>query len=202
MFSTFLTFALVLNSIFNGVLADFTVYAPSAVPQCGLLSISWDSTAMPIDAVLVNPQDPCGNSIQDFGSNNWGNSLNATVIISAGTSIQVSLVDSNDDEAWSGVITVTESGDASCLSGDGVPSSSVSDVSVTSSTISTASGPTLVVTPGSNAKASSTSSATSADPSAPVGAVGSGSGSNGASRQVAAPLVILGAMFTGILLSL
>ncbi|KAK0469724.1 uncharacterized protein EV420DRAFT_58996 [Desarmillaria tabescens] len=196
MFSTFLTLALVLAPVFNGVLADFNVYAPSTVAQCQVLSFSWDSTASPIDAALVSPQDPCGDFLQDFGSNNWGNSLNVTAAIPAGTSIQLSLVDSNDNEAWSGVITVTESSDASCLSAS---SSSSSASGVSASVSSTASGTT------SNAKASSTSSsssATSAGPSAPVGAVGSGPGSNGASHQVAAPLMVLGATFTALLLSL
>ncbi|KAK0204833.1 hypothetical protein DFS33DRAFT_1382724 [Desarmillaria ectypa] len=197
MFSTFLTLALVLASVFNGVLANFAVYAPSTVAQCEVLSFSWDSTAMPIDAALVHPQDPCGDFLQDFGSNNWGNSLNVTAAIPAGTSIQLSLVDSNDNEAWSGVITVTESSDTSCLS--------ASSSSASSTLSSTASGTTLIVTPGSNSKASSTSSsssATSSGPSAPVGAVGSGPGSNGASRKVAAPLMILGATLTGLFLSL
>ncbi|KAK0500427.1 hypothetical protein EDD18DRAFT_827683 [Armillaria luteobubalina] len=200
MFPTLFNLALVLAPVFNGVIADFTVWAPSTVAQCEQFSFAWDSTAFPIDAALVNPQDPCGDFLQDYGSNNWGNSLNVTAAVTAGTPIQISLVDSNDNEAWSGVITVTGSSDASCLSG-----SSSSGASSTAS--STASGTTLVVTPGSDAKGSSTSSsasssATSAGPSAPVGAVGSGPGSNGASRQVAAPLMILGAMFTGLLLSL
>ncbi|KAK0223261.1 hypothetical protein IW262DRAFT_812762 [Armillaria fumosa] len=201
MFPTLFTLALVL--VFNGVVADFTVWAPSTVAQCEEFSFAWDSTAFPIDAALVNPQDPCGDFLQDYGSNNWGNSLNVTAAVAAGTSIQISLVDSNDNEAWSGVITVTGSSDASCLGG----SSSSGASSTASSTSSTASGTTLVVAPGSDAKASSTStsassSATSAGPSAPVGAVGSGPGSNGASRQVAAPLMILGATLTGFLLSL
>ncbi|PBK75699.1 hypothetical protein ARMSODRAFT_403086 [Armillaria solidipes] len=201
MFSTFLTLALVLAPVFNGVLADFTVWAPSTVAQCEVFSFAWDSTAFPIDAALVNPQDPCGDFLQDYGSNNWGNSLNVTAAVPAGTSIQLSLVDSKDNEAWSGVITVTGSSDASCL---GASSSSGASATA-SSTSSTASGTTLVVAPGSDAKASSTSassSATSAGPSAPVGAVGSGPGSNSASRQIAAPLMIFGATFTGLLLSL
>ncbi|PBL03574.1 hypothetical protein ARMGADRAFT_911912 [Armillaria gallica] len=192
MFSTLLTLALVLAPAFNGVLADFTVWAPSTVAQCELFSFAWDSTAFPIDAALVNPQDPCGAFLQDYGSNNWGNSLNVTAAVPAGTSIQLSLVDSNDNEAWSGVITVTGSNDASCL---GASSSSGASATA-SSTSSTASGTTL----GSSTSAAS--SATSAGPSAPVGAVGSGPGSNGASRQIAAPLMILGATFTGLLLSL
>ncbi|KAK0193827.1 hypothetical protein F5146DRAFT_1032741 [Armillaria mellea] len=205
MFSTLLTLALVLAPVFNGVLADFTVWAPSTVAQCEQFSFAWDSTAFPIDAALVNPQDPCGDFLQDYGSNNWGNSLNVTAAVPAGTSIQLSLVDSQDNEAWSGVITVTGSSDASCLGASSSSGASSGASSTASSTSSTASGTTLVVTPGSDAKASSTSassSATSASPSAPVGAVGSGPGSNGASRQVAVPLMILGAAFTGLLLSL
>ncbi len=47
-----------------------------------------------------------GHSSQDYGSNNWGNSLNVTAAVPAGTSIQLSLVDSNDNEAWSGVVSL------------------------------------------------------------------------------------------------
>jgi hypothetical protein len=106
--------------------------------QCEETTISWQATDGPYNAIVVAAANPCGDALADLGDFNttitkW------TVTIPAGTVVQVSIVDSKDDEAWSGNITVG-AGDSSCLPAAKPTPSSTPSGSSSSSTPSGSSG--------------------------------------------------------------
>jgi hypothetical protein len=111
MFSTLVKVALFAPLAIQGVLA-FAVNNP-VMNQCEETTISWERTDDPYNVIVVAAANPCGDALADLGDFNttitkW------KVTIPAGTVVQVSVVDSKEEEAWSGNITVG-AGDSSCL---------------------------------------------------------------------------------------
>jgi len=111
MFSTLVKVALLAPIAIQGALA-FAVNSP-VLNQCESAKITWEATKGPYDLVIVSAANPCGDALAEVGEFNktW---TDWTVNIAAGTVVQISLVDADDDEAWSRNITVG-AGSAACL---------------------------------------------------------------------------------------
>jgi hypothetical protein len=184
MFSTLLTVALFIAPAIQGVFADFAISSPKLV-QCKPSKISWESTKGPYNLIVVKASDPCGDALVEIGDfdktfTEW------TAKVPAGTHVQLSLVDANDEEAWSKTIVVAESNDSSCLPGFTGSSSS-------------SSAPTSTPTADSN-KSGDTSNVV------PVGAANAGTNpfNSGAltARQASTPLLVITGLAAAFALSL
>jgi len=109
LFTTTLFFALAILH----VAADFTVYTP-VLTQCQPATLNWDNTNGPYDVIIVPASDTCGDELADLGEVNT-NTVQWPVSIPAGTEVVISVLDANNQEGWSGSITVQPSNDNSCL---------------------------------------------------------------------------------------
>ncbi|KAG6910864.1 hypothetical protein DXG01_007181 [Tephrocybe rancida] len=195
MFSTLFTIALFAAP----ALAEFAISTPSLV-QCQKAAISWEPTTGPYNLIVVNAEDPCGDALVDVGDHD-DTSLHWVAALPAGAKVQLSLEDAKGDEAWSGVITVEKSDDASCVPAsllkDLVKSSSSVESSTKSTSATLKAGSTVVVTPTTFvAGAAPTAGSDDSAPSA-VGAAASnplGLGNGAPSARQSAPLVLLGAL--------
>jgi len=192
MFSTLVSIALLSTLAISSVVADLSVASPNFV-QCGKVELTWQQGTGPYDVVIVPPTDPCGTVLADLGSNNAGTTLDWTVTLAAGTKAQISVLDADGVEGWSGNITVAASSDTSCLKTTAKPSSTTSSDPEAATT--------LVVPPSSETPSGSAASGGSDGGAAqPVGAANAGlnptSGSSGAlsSIQHSAPTIALGAI--------
>jgi hypothetical protein len=211
MFSTLLTVALFAAPAIRGVVADFAVNTPELV-QCKSSKISWEKTTGPYNVIIVSPEDPCGDALVEIGDFDKS-SIDWTTNLPAGTFAQVSVMDVNGEEAWSGNITVGDNNDESCLAPElrsKTASSSVVSASAASSSAAAAassaafapaSGTTLVVPP-----ASASSASTPGGSVAPVGAANAGtnpfSNSGVALQTLSTPIMALSAIAAGIALCL
>ncbi|KDR76339.1 hypothetical protein GALMADRAFT_67518 [Galerina marginata CBS 339.88] len=188
MFSTLLTVALFVAPAIQGVFADFAISSPNLV-QCGSSKITWEPTKGPYNLIVVKASDPCGDALVEVGDFHT-TSIDWKTSVKAGTQVQLSLVDADDNEAWSKTITVGASNDASCLSAAGTtPASSTPGSAGTGgSTPSTPAG----TTPGADSSSSGIA--------APVGAANAGTNpfSNGAitASQASTPLLALAGLVT------
>jgi len=177
MFSTLLTVALFVAPAIQGVFADFAINSPDLV-QCQSSKISWAPSKGPYNLIVVKASDPCGDALVNVGDFNT-TAISWTTTIPSGTIVQLSLLDADDNEAWSNNITVGTSSDASCLS----------DASAAASAT-----PAADSTP---AASTATNSADDSTPSvaAPIGAANAGTDpfSSGAinARQASAPLLAI-----------
>lgn len=134
MFSTLVKVALFAPLAIQGVLAGFAVNTPE-FKQCESAKISWEATKGPYNIIVVSAANPCGDALADLGDftttfTNW------PVAIAAGAKVQISVVDADDDEAWSGNITVAAGTSSACLSTSSSSSSSSSSTSSSSTTSS------------------------------------------------------------------
>ncbi|KIK10056.1 hypothetical protein K443DRAFT_670691 [Laccaria amethystina LaAM-08-1] len=189
MYSTLLTVALFIAPLIQGALADFAINSPDLV-QCKSSKISWSPTTGPYNLIVVPGDQPCGDALVEIGDFD-GTFTNWVVALPAGKQVVLSLVDAQDNEAWSKTITVGASSDTSCLPAALKPAGS-------SSTSQPASGSS---TPGVAAAAASTPSQSVA----PVGAANAGTNpfSNGATaRQASTPVMVLVAFAAAIAMSL
>jgi hypothetical protein len=183
MYSTLLTVALFIAPLIQGALADFAINSPNLV-QCKSSKISWAPTTGPYNLIVVPADQPCGDALVEIGDFD-GTITHWVAALPAGKQVVLSLVDANDNEAWSNTITVGASSDTSCLPAALKPA-------VTSSTSGS---------PSVAAAAASTPSHSVA----PVGAANAGTNpfSNGASaRQASTPVMVLAAFAAAIAMSL
>ncbi|KAG6856884.1 hypothetical protein H0H87_012464 [Tephrocybe sp. NHM501043] len=190
MFSTLLSLALLAAP----ALADFAISTPSFV-QCQKAAISWDPTNGPYNLIVVAAEDPCGDALFDLGDHD-GTSIHWEVALPAGAKVQLSAEDVNGDEAWSGVITVEKSDDASCVPNSVKDLVSTSSSHAASSTTKSASGSTVVITPTTTVAAAETSGTDDTTPSAVGAAANSplGLGNGASSVRQSTPIVLLGAL--------
>ncbi|KAJ3777152.1 hypothetical protein EV361DRAFT_867578 [Lentinula raphanica] len=212
MFTTLVTVTLFAVAAINGAAADTTpdVETPSNVTTCAPTNISWTPTTGPYDAIIVASDDPCGDALVDFGVQD-GTSVSWTPNIAPGTQVVISVVDGNDEESWSGTITIQQGSDISCVPADALAAASSSAAAASSSAVASSSvasdsasvavtGTTLVVTGA--ASTASVSSASASSSAGPLGAVGQDgpleASSNGAMTLATAPIMVLSA-FAGIL---
>jgi len=145
MYSTLFTTTLFFAIAVLRVTADFTVYTPQ-LTQCQPATLTWDPTSGPYNVVIVPADDPCGDELADLGDVDTNTLQWSKVSIPAGTQLMVSVLDANDQEGWSGTITVQPSNDNSCLTSQSTPpsSSTPQKPSPSSSTSSTPPTPTVV----------------------------------------------------------
>ncbi|KAJ4494854.1 hypothetical protein C8J55DRAFT_497788 [Lentinula edodes] len=217
MFTTLVTVTLFAAAAINGAAAQLTIQTPS-MTTCEPVDLTWSSTTGPYNLIMVSPDDPCGDALVDLGDQD-GTSVSWTPNVAPGTQLELSLVDANDEEAWSGTITVAQGSDTSCVPADALAAAS-SSVAAASSSVSSSSadassfvssisasvavtGTTLVVTGAATASASSASASSS---SGPVGAVGENgpleASSNGAMTLATTPIMVLSAVAGILVLSL
>jgi hypothetical protein len=115
MFTALFSFSLFV-ALIQSVLAqsNFTINTPTFV-QCQPTLITWIGSGYPpYDLLVVSAQDVCGVALEDLG-NQTSTVVTWTVNLAAGTQVLVVVEDEDADEAWSGVITVGDSNDTSCL---------------------------------------------------------------------------------------
>jgi hypothetical protein len=179
MFSTLLTVALFVAPAIQGVFADFAINSPKLV-QCQSSQISWAPTKGPYNLIVVPASDPCGDALVNVGDFTTTD-ISWTTTIPAGTVVQLSLLDADDNEAWSNNITIGASSDTSCL-----PAASADAASAT---------PAADSTPAASTPSSTDSSDDSTPSVAPVGAANAGTDpfSSGAinARQASTPLLAI-----------
>jgi len=190
MFSTLFTIALLAAP----ALADFVVNTPT-LTQCKDANISWQSTNGPYNIIAVLAENPCGDALADLGDHQE-TSITWKAALPAGTKVQLSVEDAAGNEAWSGIITIQSSADASCI-----PANLVKP-----GTKSSSAGSTVVVTPTTTINANIPATTGLNPPPSAVGAAGAnplGLG-NGALnvRQASTPVIVLGALAAILVFSL
>ncbi|KAF6759934.1 hypothetical protein DFP72DRAFT_806177 [Ephemerocybe angulata] len=120
-------------------LAGFAINNPD-LKQCSDAKISWEPTKGPYNIIAVDAADPCGEPLAEIGDFADGTSKTTwKVTIPAGTVVQLSIADANDNEAWSGNLTVG-AGPSDCLTTN--KAASTSTASISTATGSTTSGTT------------------------------------------------------------
>jgi hypothetical protein len=122
MYSTLFTTTLFFALAALRVAAEFTVYTPE-LTQCQPATLNWDNTNGHYDVIIVPANDPCGDELADLGDIDTNTYQWSKVTIPAGTSVMVSVLDTDGQEGWSGAITVKPSDDNSCLTSQSTPSS-------------------------------------------------------------------------------
>jgi hypothetical protein len=194
MFATLVTVTLFAAAAFNGVAAqsDLTIDTPQEVTTCEPVTFNWTGGSGPFDLIAVSPSDPCGTPVVDFGALN-NNSLTWIPNLPAGTQLELSLEDANENVAWSGTFTIAQGSDTSCISGAASSSSAASSAAASSSVAVT--GTTMVIT---GSAPTQPASASSSAPAGPLGAVGNNgpleASSNGAMTHATAPIMLLSAI--------
>lgn len=182
MFSTLVTVTLFAAAAINGAAAQQLSISTPQMTTCQSVDITWSSTQGPYNLIMVAPGE-C-DALVDLGDQD-GTSVSWTPNVAPGTQLELSLVDSQGQEAWSNTITVAQGSDTSCVSPEALAAAAAS-----SSVVSTAT--TSVVT------ASTTPSASPSPSNAgPLGAVGNNGpieASNGAMTHATAPIMILSAV--------
>lgn len=153
MFATLFSVTLFVALAIQGVFADLTIDTPS-LTQCGSVLLSWTASSPPYNLLVAPADDLCGEALVDLGQQT-GLSYQWNVALAAGTAIVLFIEDSQENEAWSGTVTVAASSDSSCLT------------STTSSHNASAVSGTLLTSPA--AAAESTTS-----PYSPAGAANAG----------------------------
>lgn len=114
MFSTLFTTTFLITIFALRARADFFV-ATVNLTQCQPASLSWDLTMKPYDVIIVPASNPCSDAVVEFGDV-YINKLDwSQVNITAGSTVMIFVLDGNNQEAWSGAITVQPSDDSSCL---------------------------------------------------------------------------------------
>ncbi|EIW57596.1 uncharacterized protein TRAVEDRAFT_126304 [Trametes versicolor FP-101664 SS1] len=116
MYSTLVSVALFSALAIQGALADFTVNTPEIV-QCVPTKLTWDSTgAKSYNVIIVPNDDPCNGVVADLGDHTI-NHITFTPTLKAGDEVMVSVLDSDENEGWSGKVTVQAGNDTSCIAG-------------------------------------------------------------------------------------
>ncbi|CDO70646.1 hypothetical protein BN946_scf184756.g12 [Trametes cinnabarina] len=190
MYHTLLSVALFSALAIQGALADFTVDTPAELVQCEPIQLTWDNTnAKSYNVIIVPSDDPCNEVLQDYGDHTTPH-ITITPTFKEGAQVMISVLDSNDQEGWSGSITVKKGNDTSCLASASSSAATSSSASSSPSVVADAltgssSGTTLVVNPAAAPTGYSAPPAGSSGAQA-VGAANQGvlGGSNGALASV------------------
>ncbi|GAW10181.1 hypothetical protein LENED_012421 [Lentinula edodes] len=205
MFTTLVTVTLFAAAAINGAAAQLNIQTPS-MTTCEPVDITWSSTTGPYNLIMVSPDDPCGDALVDLGDQD-GTSVSWTPNVAPGTQLELSLVDANDDEAWSGTITVAQGSDTSCVPADALAAASSSSVAAASSSVSSSSADASSAVSSISASVAVTGTTASASSSSgPVGAVGENgpleASSNSAMTLATTPIMVLSAVAGILVLSL
>ncbi|KAI9061311.1 hypothetical protein FKP32DRAFT_1604952 [Trametes sanguinea] len=129
MYPTLVSVALFSALAIQGALADFTVVTPPEFVQCEPIQLTWDNTnAKSYNVIIVPSDDPCNEVVQDYGDHTTPH-ITITPTFKEGSQVMISVLDSNDQEGWSGSITVKKGNDTSCLPAASTSSSATSSAS-------------------------------------------------------------------------
>ncbi|EEB93923.1 hypothetical protein MPER_07356, partial [Moniliophthora perniciosa FA553] len=164
---------------------------------CQDVQLTWEATKGPYNIPVVPANDPCeGDVLADLGDTD-ATSVTWKPDLPAGWQVILSALDGNDEEAWSGTITIG-GGDSSCVRAEFAPASSGQG---------STSNDTLVVPPVKaspspysvsplTANEPTTKGSTTNEPTAkgPLGGVASDPLTSGALSQTTTPMLILGAV--------
>ncbi|KAH8117814.1 hypothetical protein DFH11DRAFT_860702 [Phellopilus nigrolimitatus] len=172
MFATLLTATLVSVFSIQGALADFAIDTIS-LTQCGPAHVTWNASTPPYNLAVVPVDDPCNTILVDLGDHNGTSMTWHNVTVPSGTQVIFSLLDSADEEAWSGTMTVA-SGAANCL-----PAASSSALSAASSAVSSS---------GASGVAGSGSTNFAETPSGTASSAGTGATAVGAANAGTLPV--------------
>ncbi|KAF8239673.1 hypothetical protein L208DRAFT_15391 [Tricholoma matsutake] len=100
MFYTLFTIALFAALAIQRSPAAVTIDTPN-ITQCEAFQITWSGAIDPVNIIIVSAANPCGQPLADLGDHN-GTSTTSNTTITPGSVIQLSLLDADDNEAWSG----------------------------------------------------------------------------------------------------
>jgi len=114
MFATFITVALFLFPILQGVVADITIYTPT-MTQCGDVALNWEPSTGPYNILVVKASDVCGDALFDLGDHAENHITWTKAPVAAGSQIVFTVLDHAGNEGWTGTVTVGPSSDSSCL---------------------------------------------------------------------------------------
>lgn len=164
---------------------DFVFHTPE-LTQCKEAKFEWEGGNAAYAVYVLPFNDPCGDAVAEVGvtPNNF---KKWNVTIPAGSKVQILVEDSEAAEAWTGIITVNDSDDKSCISDSAVKVLSAAGA--------------LPSTAASSATASSVASASttlSASISGIYGGVATGAAAVGNAPPVASPAVPSGSIASGI----
>ncbi|KAH9945149.1 uncharacterized protein BXZ73DRAFT_96139 [Epithele typhae] len=114
MYSTLLSVALFSTLAIRGALADFNVDTPTVV-ACQDVQLKWDSDgSKSYDVAIVPADEPCGTVLVDLGDHTINHITWKNVTLKPDTTVMISVL-SDNDEGWSGHVTVKAGNDTSCL---------------------------------------------------------------------------------------
>ncbi|KAA1467516.1 hypothetical protein DENSPDRAFT_832592 [Dentipellis sp. KUC8613] len=155
--------SLVATALFvAGALAQtFTVNTPSNAVVCQPLQISWSGGSGPFFLSVLPGADPTGAALEDFGQVNSSPFTWQAVNFPQGTSLGLTLRDSQGNTVQSAPFTVNPGSSTSCLNASGSSSAAGSTSAGASSAASSSSG-------ASSAAPSTTAPASSAAVSTPA----------------------------------
>jgi hypothetical protein len=143
-----------------GALAQFTINTPSNVVECQPSLISWSGGTAPYYLSVLPGASPNGAAIESFPATN-STSLTWTVNIASGTSIGLTLRDTNGDVAQTAPFSINPGSSDTCLN-----------------TTSVVAGPTAASTPAAGTTAGATTGGTPATTGATTGTAAAASPSS------------------------
>lgn len=154
MFFTTTAFALAAASL---AMAQGISIDPASLTQCSQSTFNINGAASPYYVAVVNASDPCADALAEYYDVTT-QSINYYTNLPQDSSVQLYVLDANNQEYWGPAITVGD-GDASCLGGVAAAADSTSssdsstDASTTasSSSSSSSSAPTTYVAPTNSA---------------------------------------------------
>ncbi|KIL67593.1 hypothetical protein M378DRAFT_191606 [Amanita muscaria Koide BX008] len=153
---------------------SFTINTPSNVVVCQPLLIQWSGGTAPYFLSVLPGNSPSGQALESLGTFN-GTSFSWKVNIAAGTSIDLTLRDSNGNLAQSAAVTINPGSDTSCV-GQAVSGSAGTATATPPATSGSAGGTTAGTTTGTQ-----TTNAGTTPSSTGTGSSASSSKTNGAS---------------------
>ncbi|ETW83041.1 hypothetical protein HETIRDRAFT_439593 [Heterobasidion irregulare TC 32-1] len=176
--------------------STLTVNTPANVVVCQPLQITWSGGTAPYFLSVLPGGDPSGSALEDFGQQTGTSFTWTKVNQPVGTSLGLTLRDSNGLTAQSAPFTVNSGSDTSCLtasaSASGTASSasasgtSSSSAAVTSSAVGSSSVSSAVATTSTTPATTAASSASAASSAASTTRPASSATSSSASRSSSA----------------
>jgi len=158
-------------------IAALTVNTPTNVVQCQPIQFTWSDGTAPYFFSIIPGGQPTAPAVKSFPTQS-GKSLTWKVDVGFGTSLTLSLKDSQGTQAYSDIFTVLNSTDTSCISPtvqvSGTPGSASETGGSTTpaSTGSTPTGSRTSSSTGTGTSASSTATRTNAASKSAAGVYG------------------------------
>jgi len=213
----FFTAAFALAAASYAMAQDVTINSAS-LTQCAQSTLSFAGSASPFYVAVLPAENPCGSDAITEFYGVTAQSVDYYVNQPEGTSVQLYIVDANNNEYWGSVMTVG-AGDSSCLGGSDASVNSASDSDPASDpepqTSSSSSSPAAYTPPnvaaaptttaatgnsGSSSSSSNSGSGNVADDSSADVPVNAADDTSGASTITASATLIFGAFAAAVAL--